>query len=855
MIPVTLKMRNFMCYRQVPPLSFEGIHTACLSGDNGSGKSAIIDAMTWALWGKARTRSDDDLIHTREREMEVEFDFRVDNQLFRVIRKRSRPKKASGQGQPMLDFQIATDGGFRSLAGNSITQTEEKIRNTLHMDYDTFVNSAYLRQGHADEFTTALPSKRKEVLANILGLSDYDILADRAKAQARQKENEKFQAETSLREINEELARKPVYEAEFDRARAVLAEAEKQAKEREARLTDLRQQKARLDSKQAQLEQFEASMRDKERNLTVFEEQARKHSARVNEYEVLTAQREMIEAGYAQLVEARRLNDELNQKLSHLVKLNERRSQLLSTIEREKAKLTQSRALLESKVDDLKAKARRLDKIRQDINQLQATLGQLDKSEQALARRKQAGDDLQKEASLLESSQSQLEHDIADLTGKVHLLETETGAKCPLCEGDLTPEGLQLIRSKYIAERETKTAALQSVRDQLTQRKKDIDAVKGELEQTEANLKKQRGTVEGGIAVLKRELAEAGDAERQIDKLKEDIAEVDQRLTRQDFAVKDQEALAQVEADIARLDYDAGRHEQVRQQVRQFESFESRQRDLDNAAKNINQEKSALASAEQAAAETRHGLEGDTRRKQELTAELSALPSLAKEVAQAEAEYQTLLSRQKQVLEALYTIKAKLDNCLQLEIKKKEKEDLLNQAAREEDIYKELARAFGKTGVQALLIEIALPEIQDEANQLLSRMTDNRMHVKFDTQKETKKGDTVETLAINIADELGTRSYEMFSGGEAFRINFAVRIALSRLLARRAGARLPTLIIDEGFGTQDAAGIEKLKEAITSIQDDFEKIIVTTHIEELRDAFPTRIDVVKEADGSKFSVS
>jgi len=134
-------------------------------------------------------------------------------------------------------------------------------------------------------------------------------------------------------------------------------------------------------------------------------------------------------------------------------------------------------------------------------------------------------------------------------------------------------------------------------------------------------------------------------------------------------------------------------------------------------------------------------------------------------------------------------------------------------------------------------------------------MTDNRMHVKFETQRETKKGDVKETLDINISDELGTRNYEMFSGGEAFRINFAVRIALSKLLAKRAGAPLPTLIIDEGFGTQDSTGIEKLKEAINSIQDDFDKILVITHIEELRDAFPTRIDVVKTAEGSTISVN
>ncbi len=203
----------------------------------------------------------------------------------------------------------------------------------------------------------------------------------------------------------------------------------------------------------------------------------------------------------------------------------------------------------------------------------------------------------------------------------------------------------------------------------------------------------------------------------------------------------------------------------------------------------------------------------------------------------------------------MWGAKAKLERCSELEIRKKEKERLLTQASKEEKIYKDLAQAFGKKGVQALLIEMALPEIEVEANKLLGRMTDNRMHVKIETQRETKKGDVVETLDINIADELGTRNYEMFSGGEAFRINFAIRIALSKLLARRAGAPLPTLIIDEGFGTQDSTGLEKLKEAINSIQDDFEKIIVITHIEEFRDAFPNRIDVVKTAAGSTLEVS
>ncbi len=80
-------------------------------------------------------------------------------------------------------------------------------------------------------------------------------------------------------------------------------------------------------------------------------------------------------------------------------------------------------------------------------------------------------------------------------------------------------------------------------------------------------------------------------------------------------------------------------------------------------------------------------------------------------------------------------------------------------------------------------------------------------------------------------------------------------MALSKLLARRAGARLQTLILDEGFGTQDAQGRERLVEAINSVQDDFERILVITHIEELKDSFPVRIDVFKTPQGSQIAVA
>ena len=154
-----------------------------------------------------------------------------------------------------------------------------------------------------------------------------------------------------------------------------------------------------------------------------------------------------------------------------------------------------------------------------------------------------------------------------------------------------------------------------------------------------------------------------------------------------------------------------------------------------------------------------------------------------------------------------------------------------------------------------MIIETAIPEIEEEANRILSRMTDGRMHVKFETQRDVRSGvGTIETLDIKIADELGTRSYEMFSGGESFRVNFAIRIALSRLLAHRAGTRLQTLVVDEGFGSQDQEGRDRIVEAIQAIEAEFEKILIITHLEDLRERFPVRIEVTKTAAGSVYAV-
>ena len=115
------------------------------------------------------------------------------------------------------------------------------------------------------------------------------------------------------------------------------------------------------------------------------------------------------------------------------------------------------------------------------------------------------------------------------------------------------------------------------------------------------------------------------------------------------------------------------------------------------------------------------GLKTDNQQKQELSLEIAELPQVTGGLAQAESEVKRLTTGQKQIQEKIGGIKGKLEYYARRETEKSEKEKQMNSAVKEAAIYHELAEAFGKKGIQALLIETALPEIENEANVLLAQ--------------------------------------------------------------------------------------------------------------------------------------
>jgi exonuclease SbcC len=334
------------------------------------------------------------------------------------------------------------------------------------------------------------------------------------------------------------------------------------------------------------------------------------------------------------------------------------------------------------------------------------------------------------------------------------------------------------------------------------------------------------------------------------------ISELDGRLASEDYASAERSELSRIRAELVEVGYDSAAHETVRTNREELEPFDALyQRELVPALESIADVRARVEMLLAQVARRRDEFSEDLAESDRLTAAVAELPVLQAALDRATSAVDAAAAAERRARQEEGAAMQLLDALASLTDRRAR---LLAESATlsaEMSIYSQLREAFGKKGLQAMIIESAIPEVEVEANQLLNRMSDGRMSLRLETQREKVTGGVAETLDIVISDELGSRAYELYSGGEAFRANLALRIAISKLLARRAGARLQTLIIDEGFGTQDTQGRQLLVEAINSIQGDFERILVITHIEELRDQFPARIEVVKTSDGSQVTVA
>ncbi len=1130
MIPHRLTLKNFLSYREAT-LNFQGLHTACICGANGAGKSSLLEAIAWAIWGQSRAATEDDVIHMGAAEAVVDFVFVSHQQMYRVIRGRTRGLATT------LELQVASSPQeFRSVTAKGVRATQQLIIEQIRLDYETFVNSAYLRQGRADEFMVKRPAERKQVLADLLKLSQYDGLAERAKDQTRQIKGQIDLLEQQWTAVQSQLQQGQHTEQEQAELEATIAalQAQLESDRQQLHAWQTRQQQRQIWEQQLNLQQQQhqnlhqdcrrlrqdaATAQQQWEKLESILQQAdaidagyaqwqtlqrqeENLAARCQAYQALQTQRQQaqqhhteraaarqsrrqqvqtqiaglqqqeteiqailqkageVTAGLQQLQSARIALSQLDQLQTQVAPLLQRRQQIHTQLDR-------TRTRLAARLDELRATAQSLQTqqssqshLTQAVQNISDRIATLEKQRTYQQRVREKGLERRSFMERLQTNQREYETQLGELAQKLHLLGAErlqritnahqdpnldvstaadgdasdrpmpanldAGAStslrqpqewvpqewvpqaapispqsssqssllpldsqewefdaegevathrltkplitpfgpplplppCPLCDRPLDEHHWHLVLDKHRVEQQEILDQLWVVREQLAVSEREIQILRQEYWEQEQELAQhgtlleQRGQLQAqlqattGVQTQRQQiLTEITQLEQTLQQaafdpeLREELSILDQSLQRLDYDDRNhalarglvdrwrwaeikqaeikqaqrrqatlaqqlpelqaqleqcdraletlqteaQTQLLQFDQELKRIDYDSDRHNQLRASLRHAQPWQSRHQELHYAQ----QQQAQVQQNLQRTLQTLHQRHQQFQQVEaQLTEGLKQLQSTPDFQTEVQALTQTMQQRRSHLdtqLANLGRLQQQQQHLAELATQEAALKAKLHTTHRQQVIYQELANAFGKNGIQTLMIENILPQLEAETNHILSRLSNNQLHIQFITQRNNVRSSKsqsksqfksqskstvlatgsapksapkpIETLDILIADAQGTRPYETYSGGEAFRVNFAIRLALSKLLAQRSGTALQLLIIDEGFGTQDAEGCDRLIAAINAIAADFACILTVTHVPHFKEAFQSRIEVYKTDAGSKLSLS
>ena len=537
---------------------------------------------------------------------------------------------------------------------------------------------------------------------------------------------------------------------------------------------------------------------------------------------------------------------------------HERRQPLLREIEVEKAKLQQEQDALSERFSVISDQSSVITDLEEQIKTAQASLQEVQARIEERGKLESQRNEAREKNAALKVENESLRKEMDEIKKRIDSLEEAQGnAACPVCGQELSEAHRKSTLKELNKEGKDKGDQFRANKTELEKIEKQV--ISYELRVAElANVEKERLTHSNTISKLTERIESLKSAEKEWKQTGEKrLARVTQILEEESFAKDARKQLTKLDKELARLGYDTAAHESARLAEANGRSTEEEFSSLKSAREVSKQIESEIKNLEEEKSKKEEEIKESEKAYRVAAQTLAEFETDAPNILEAENKLRTLREDENETRSQVGAARQKVDTLATLRSRKtdysNQREELNQQIVR----HKTLERAFGKDGVPALLIEQALPQIEQKANDLLDRLSGGHMSIRFVTQseyKDKKRDDLKETLDIQISDSAGLRDYEMYSGGEAFRVNFAIRLALSEILAQRKGARLQTLVIDEGFGSQDAQGRQRLIEAINLVKHDFAKILIITHLDELKDAFPNRIEVEKTERGSSVTV-
>jgi DNA repair exonuclease SbcCD ATPase subunit len=891
MIPSSVELTNFLSHRSAngKPVTFDfdGAVLWSVAGDNGAGKSAVFDAITWTLYNQHRggTQDAQRLISHGTDGAHAAFVFVLDGTRYRVersVRRRGSSQRAamrrSDDDEQWEEIPDTTsEGGFARWRDD-----------LLGLSYEAFTHAVLLIQGGSDRLVATGAKERFEILAQLVDLSSYQRLEERARELAT--------AARARRSAHiTELERLPAVEPEA--LTAAQADVERAGSERDARQAAWKAQSAIVEgaSAHARLVKRQAEIDEQIAETETLLQDAERIRAEADEHAGLAEASAHLAAGLDALVreqEARATAREAGDgaaaidvaALERAVAAAKKRSRTATRA----AELARERASgLRSKLPALEtALQRRFELLDAEAEALQAgasdgIASDLDKARELVAELRGARERAQQDE---RRGQQQL----ADATAAARDAEAALAAYhagerelvCQRCGQEVPPEH----RHEHLAHLEEEAAAKRTAREDaeaaLRALSRSRDETEGAVERAgeiiaalerahdravEAERAMDRARIAAAAA---REAVGAWDDPRaailddgdreQIERLRAELREASAIVEREETELADardraEEALREATERGAAARKQREQLELVRTRADQTATVEARRAEIElaqvpeawaqrartgeaNLLEGFEERLAALAPAAERAgtlqvAET--SLADRRAARAEVVTQIDAVvPEHRVAVAQAQARLARCTKALEDATDRLDATRRELAELERRAHERGERREQLDRAAQDERLAIRLATLLGRQGLQGELIVRAARGLERLANDTLRALTGGTLELEITAEERRGRDEVVISARDSNAGGESTDA-SFLSGSEKFRVCVAMAAAIGTYSSRRA--KIESLIIDEGFGGLDETSRDEMIDELQRLAQGLERVIVVSHQAEFHD--------------------
>ena len=792
MRPTRLELSGFTSFREHTVIEFDDCEYFALVGPTGSGKSSVIDAICFALYGSVPRYDDKRLVapvvSQGKVEAKVRLDFTVNGDTYTAVRVVRRTPK----GATVKEARLEKEGDAEPLAGTGPELTAAATR-LLGLTFEHFTKCVVLPQGDFARFLHDDPKDRQEFLVKLLNLGVYEWMQQTANARARI-------AKDRIAALEERLA---------DAGTWATAESLKEVRGQVKRLEKLRKDAA-----------------DAQPAIDAFNKQIAEAGTKVEEAN-----------GWVELIDVLAMPEDTAALSDRMTAAEKLLTEADATVVETRAKVTSAidahkklpeRKPLDAALVSHDRKAALEPKIATATESTEtATQAETD----ALARRAEA------ETAFIAAQQAQdsarVTHQAQHLAG--HLVE---GDPCPVClqtvdrlpkhkvPRDLKAAEVAATKAAEVAE-DARTLAGRATAAAASARSA-LKTILDQYDEIEAALAKHpdRAAVEASLHQIEK-------AEKQLAELREteglalDRAAEARRVVE---GLKESAGAALAEFDAARdslapLKPPPAKREDL---AADWETL------LAWAAKQVGPLEKRTADAE----------------KQLATAETSRDRMIDKlEQACTDCEVKVTDGRVLEAVVAAHTSSQReVEDIEKALADAAESRDEMKKLTLEQQTAHQLAQHLTARPGQFVswIVNEALRRLVEGATQILRELSNDQYALTIDD---------VGTFFVTDRDNAGeTRSARTLSGGETFLASLSLALALADQLGELAAggaARLDAIFLDEGFGTLDPETLETVAATVENLAAGGRMVGIVTHVRELADRVPVRFRVTKDVRTSR----